>query len=154
MPNDACSDVFHHLDADFGSSYPKVQANKIVNIRSMMCWRIQSSGADPAMAHPHHDQGSFTEDFLDHLPEELIAQPNNSFNPLSSFVAATEASMRFSAVLPLGGSTIASSCQPIPSSNSNSNSSNITSITDTTSVENTGLVDESSIVEGVISLAG
>jgi len=45
------------------------------------------------MAQPHNDQRSFDEDFLDFVPEELMEQPNNSFNRLSSFVAATEASM-------------------------------------------------------------
>jgi len=73
----------------------------------------------------------------------------NSFNRLSSFVAATEASMRFSAVLP----AIASSSQPVPCSDSNSNS-NSNDITNMTSVENTGLVDGSTIVEGAMSLGG
>jgi hypothetical protein len=99
------------------------------------------------MAQPHNDQGSFDEDFLDYVPEELIEQPDNSFNRLSSFVAATEASMRFSAVLP----AIASSSQPVPCSDSNSNSNDITNMT---SVENTGLVDGSTIVEGAMSLGG
>jgi len=108
------------------------------------------------MAQPYNDQGSFDEDFLDYIPEELIEQPDNSFNRLSSFVAATEASMRFSAVLPMGGSAIASSSQPIPcsNSNSNSNSNDIISITNMTSIENTGLVDGSTIVEGAMSLGG
>jgi hypothetical protein len=101
------------------------------------------------MAQPHNDQGSFDEDFLDYVPEELIEQPDNSFNRLSSFVAATEASMRFSAVLP----AIASSSQPVPCSDSNSNS-NSNDITNMTSVENTGLVDGSTIVEGAMSLGG
>jgi len=52
------------------------------------------------MAQPHNNQSSFDEDFLHYLPEDLIEQPDNSFNCLSSFVAATEASMWFSAVLP------------------------------------------------------
>jgi len=47
----------------------------------------------PAMAEPHKDQGSIDEDFLDYVPEELIEQPNNSFNLLSGSVAATKASM-------------------------------------------------------------
>jgi len=55
--------------------------------------KIHSTGTDPAMAHPHNEQGSIDEDFLDHVPEELIEQPDNSSNRLSSFVAATEASM-------------------------------------------------------------
>jgi len=60
----------------------------------------------------------------------LLMQPDNSFNRLSSFVAATEASMRFSAVLP----AIACSSQPVPCSDSNSNSNDITNMT---SIENT-----------------
>jgi hypothetical protein len=147
--NNACTDVFRRLDADFRSSSPEVQAKKIDNIRSMIRRRIHSTGTDPAMAQPHNDQGSFDEDFLDYVPEELIEQPDNSFNRLSSFVAATEASMRFSAVLP----AIASSSQPVPCSNSNSNS-NSNDITNMTSVENTGLVDGSTIVEGAMSLGG
>ena len=145
--NNACTDVFRRLDADFRSSSPEVQAKKIDNIRSMIRRRIHSTGTDPAMAQPHNDQGSFDEDFLDYVPEELIEQPDNSFNRLSSFVAATEASMRFSAVLP----AIASSSQPVPCSDSNSNSNDITNMT---SVENTGLVDGSTIVEGAMSLGG
>jgi Domain of unknown function (DUF6532) len=145
--NNVCTDVFRRLDADFCSSSPEVQAKKIDNIRSMIRRRIHSTGTDPAMAQPHNDQGSFDEDFLDYVPEELIEQPDNSFNRLSSFVAATEASMRFSAVLP----AIASSSQPVPCSDSNSNSNDITNMT---SVENTGLVDGSTIVEGAMSLGG
>jgi len=145
--NHACTDVFRRLDADFRSSSPEVQAKKIDNIRSMIRWMIHSTGTDPAMAQPHNNQGGFDEDFLDYVPEELIEQPDNSFNRLSYFVAATEASMRFSAVLP----AIASSGQPIPCSDSNSNTNDITNIT---SVENTGLVDGSTIVEGAMSLGG
>jgi len=145
--NNACTDVFCRLDADFRSSSPEVQAKKIDNIRSMIRRRIHSTGTDPAMAQPHNDQGSFDEDFLDYVPEELIEQPDNSFDRLSSFVAATGASMRFSAVLP----AIASSSQPVPCSNSNSNSNDITNMT---SVENMGLVDGRTIVEGAMSLGG
>jgi len=142
-----CTDVFRRLDTDFRSSSPEVQAKNIDNIRSMIRWRIHSTGTDPAMAQPHHDQGSFDEDFLDYVPEELIEQPDHSFNRLSSFVAATEACMQFSAVLP----AIASSSQPVPCSDSNSNSNDITNMT---SVENTGLVDGSTIVEGAMSVGG
>jgi hypothetical protein len=99
------------------------------------------------MAQPHNDQGSFDEDFHDYIPEELIVQPYTSFNRLSSSVVATEASMRFSTVLP----AITSSSQPVPSSNSNSNSNDITNMT---SICNTGLVDGSTIVEGAMSLGG
>jgi len=145
--HDACTDVFCCLDADFLSSSPEVQPKKIDNIWSMIRRRIRSTGTDPAMAQPHNDQGSFDEDFLDYVTEELLEQPDNSFNRLSSFVAATEDSMRFSAVL----LAIASSSQPVPCSNSNSNSNHITNMT---SVENTGSVDGSTIVEGAISLGG
>ena len=126
--NNACTDVFRRLDADFRSSSPEVQAKKIDNIRSMIRRRIHSTGTDPAMAQPHNDQGSFDEDFLDYVPEELIQLPNNSFNYLISFVAATEDSMRFSAILPMGGSAIASSSQSVPCSNRNSNSNDITNM--------------------------
>ena len=101
------------------------------------------------MAQPYNDQGSFDEDFIEYIPEELMEQPNSSFNCLSSFVAATEACMHFSAVLPMGGSAIASSSQPVPCSDSNSNN-----ITNVTSFENTGLDDGSMIVEDAISLGG
>jgi len=95
--------------------------------------RIHSTGADPAMAQHHNNHGSFDEDFQDYVPEELIEQPDNSFTRLSSFVAATEASIWFSAVLP----AITSSSQPIPCSNSNSNS-NSNDITHMARVENMG----------------
>jgi len=101
------------------------------------------------MAQPHNNQGSFDEDFLDYFPEEVMEQPHNSFNCLSSFVAATEACMRVSAVQPMGRSAIVSSSQPVPCSDSNSN--NITNIS---SVEYTGLVNGSTILEGAISLGG
>jgi len=149
--NNACTDVSCHLYADFCSSTPNIQGKKIENIRSIIRRRIHSTGLDPVLAQPHNDQGSVDEDFLDYIREELIRQRDNSFNRLSSFDAATEASMRFSAVVPMGGSAIASSSQPIPCSDSNSNSNDITNMT---SVENTGLVDGSTIVEGAMSLGG
>jgi hypothetical protein len=145
--NNPCTDVFCHLDADFHSSSPQVQAKKTDNIRTMICPRIHSTGTDPPMAEPHNDQSSFDADFSDYVPEELIEQPDNFFNRLSSFVTATEASMRLSAVLPMGGSAIASSSQPVPCTDSNSNSN---AITNQTSVENTGLVGGSMIVEGAM----
>jgi hypothetical protein len=145
--NNVSTDVYLRLDTDFRSSSPEVQAKKIDNIRSMICQRIYSTGTYPAIAQPHNNQGSFAEDFLNYVPEELIEQPDNSFNGLSSFVAATEASIRFSAVLP----AIASRSQPIPCSNSNSNSNDITKMT---CIENTRLVDGSMIVEGAMSLGG
>jgi len=145
--NIACTDVFRRPDADFRSSSPEVQAKRIDNIHCMIRRRIHSTGTDPAIAQPHNEQGSFDEDFLDYILGELIEQPDNAFNHLSSFVAATEASMRFSAVLP----AIASSSQPVPCSNSNSNSNDITNMT---SIENMGSVDGSTIVEGAMSLGG
>jgi hypothetical protein len=54
----------------------------------------------------------------------------------------------------MGGSAITSNSQPIPSSNSNSNSNDITRITNLTSTENTVLVDESTMVAGVMSRQG
>jgi len=101
---------------------------------------------------PHYkDQGSFDENFLNYVTEELIEQPGDSFNRLSRFVAATEASTRFSAVLTMGGSAIASSSQPVPCSNSDCNSNDITNMT---RIGITGLADGSTIVEGVMSFGG
>jgi len=48
---------------------------------------------DPAMPQPHNDEGSLDKDFIDYVPKELIGQPDNSFNHLSSFVAVTDARM-------------------------------------------------------------
>jgi len=149
--NNACTVECCHLDPDFPSSSREDQAKQIDTIRSIIQRRIHSTGTDPAMAQPHNNQGSFDGDLLDYIPEELIEQPDNSFHPLSSFVAATEASMRFSAVLPMGGSAIASSSQPVPCSNSNSNSNDITNIT---SIDNMGLVNGSTIAEGVMVRGG
>jgi len=118
---------------------------KLDNIVSMIRRRFPSTGMDPAMAQPHNDQGSFDEDFLDYIPEELIKQPINSFNCLSSCVAAAEACMQFSAGLPIGGSAI-------PCSDCNSNCNDITNITNIFSIENTGIVDGSTIVVGAMSL--
>jgi len=79
---------------DFCSSSPDVQANIIDNIHSMIGRRIHSTCTEPAMAQHHNNQGSFDEVFLDYIPEELIEQPTNSSNHLSSVVAAaTEASL-------------------------------------------------------------
>jgi len=101
------------------------------------------------MAQPRKDQGSFDEEFLDYVPEELIEQPNNPFNCLSSLVAATEACMWFSTVLPMGRSAITHSRQPVPCSDSNRN--NITNIT---IIENMGLVDGSMIVQDAMLPGG
>jgi hypothetical protein len=73
------------------------------------------------MAQPHNDQASFDEDFLDYIPDELIEQPDDSFNRLSNFVAATEASLRSSTALPregltIGGSAVASSSRTVAGS--------------------------------------
>jgi len=136
---------------DFCSSWPEAHAKKIDYISSMISQRIQSTHRDPAKAKPHNDRGSFDEDFLDYVPEELEDQPDNLFNHLSPSHAATEPSMRFSAVLPMGGSTIASSSQPVPGSDSNRNGNDITNMT---SIDNTGLVDGCTIVEGAMSLGG
>jgi len=103
------------------------------------------------MAQPHNHQVSFDEDFLVDILEKLIEQPGNFFNGLSNFVAATRASMQVSAVLPMGGSAIASSSQPVPCRKSNSNSNDISN---KTSVDIMGLVDGSSIVESAMSLGG
>jgi len=51
----------------------------------------------------------------------------------------------------MSGSAITSSSHPVPCSDSNGNSNDITNIT---SVEITGLVDGRTIVEGAISLGG
>jgi len=154
--NDTCTNIFHCPDADFHSSSPEVWDKKIDNIRSMICRRIHSTVTERAMAQPHNDQGSFDEDFTDYVLEALIEKPDVRFNCLSSVVAATEASMRFAAALPVGGSSIANSSQPVPcsNSNSNSNSNDITSISNMITIENTGLIDGSTIVEGAMSLGG
>jgi hypothetical protein len=76
-----------------------------------------------------------------------VEQPDDSFNRLSSVVAATEARMPFPAYMP----AIASSRQPVPCSDSNRNSNDITNMT---SVENTVLVDGSMIEEREMSLGG
>jgi len=121
----------------------------IGNIYSMIRWCIHSTGTDPVLAQPHNNHGSFDEDFLDDVREELTQQPDNSSNRLRCFVTATEACMRFSAVLPIGRSAITSSSQPMPCSDSNSNSNDITNIT---SIENMESVNGSTIVESAMSL--
>jgi hypothetical protein len=45
------------------------------------------------MTQPHNNQGSFDETILAYVLEELIEQPDNSFNCLSMIVSATKASM-------------------------------------------------------------
>jgi len=75
---------------------------------------------------PHNTQCSIINDYLDYIPQKLIEQPENSLDQLNIFIAATEACTWFPADLPMGGSAIASSNQPIPCPNGNSN--NITYI--------------------------
>jgi hypothetical protein len=91
--NRACKDVFRPLEVDLQSSPPEVEGKMMDNICSMICRRIFSTGTDPAIAQRFKHPPSFDEDFLDYVLEELIQLPNNSFNYLISFVAATEDSM-------------------------------------------------------------
>jgi len=149
--NDPLTDAFCCLNADFLSSSPVVEAKMLNTGRSIIRQMIHSTGTDPVMAQPHNYQGSWDENFLDDALEELFEQPGTSFNGLNSFFAATAACMWFSAVLPIGGSAIASSSEPVPCSNSNCNSNNITSITNMTSLDNMGLVNGTMIVEGTMS---
>jgi len=149
--DNACTDIFGPLHADFHLSSLEVQVNKIDSICSMICGRSHSTLTDQAMAQPHNEQGSGDEDVFDYVLEELTEQPDNSFHCFSGLVAATEARMTFRAVLPMGGSAIACSHHPVPCSDSNSNCNNITNIT---SIENMALGDGSTIVEGAMSLGG
>jgi len=122
----------------------------------MISQRLHSTGTDPVMAQLHNSHGSLNANFLHYVPEEVIEQPDNFFYRLRSLVAATEARMPFSAILPMGGLPITSSTKSVhcSNSNSNSNSNNITSITNMTSVENIRLIDGSTIVKGAMSLGG
>lgn len=61
--DDRYTDVFRHLDADFDSSLPEVQAKMMDNIHSMIHGRFHSAGKDPAMAQPFNHLGSFDENF-------------------------------------------------------------------------------------------
>ena len=136
---------------DLRSSWPEVQAKQKGNIRSQIRGRIQSTGMDPAMAEPPDNWGSIDKHCLHYVPEELIGQHEKSFNHLSSFVAAAEPSIRFPAVLHMSGSAIASSSQPIPCCDSNSNSNDITNMT---SVKNMGSVNGSMIFDRAMSFGG
>ena len=149
--NNAGTDVFRSLNADFISSSPGVPSSLRDNICSIIRQRIHSTGMHPAMAQPPNYHASIDEDFLDCVPEELIEQPGNSFVRLSSFVAATDASMLFSAVLPMSGSAITRRSWPTTGSNNNNNSNMITNIT---SIENMGLVDGCMSVGSAMSLGG
>jgi hypothetical protein len=93
-----------------------------------------------------NNKGSFDVDFLDYILEELIEQPGKSCHRRSSIVATTEASILFSVVLPMGESAVASSSQPVPYCDSNSNCNDTTSITSMTSIANLELVHRSMIV--------
>jgi hypothetical protein len=109
---------------------------------------------DPATAQLDKDPSSFEEDILEYVMEKLMEQHNKPFNHRRTVVAATDTSIRFSGGLPMAGSAITSSSQPIPCSNSDYNSNDITSITNMTSLSNMGLVDANTVVEGVMSLGG
>lgn len=146
-----CTDVIDPLDMDFHSSSPKVQATKMDIIHRMFRRRIHSTGTDPGMSKPHNEQRSFDWYFLNYNPEVLIEQPANPFHPLCSFVAATAASMQFSAGLPKGESAIASSGKPVPCSDSNSNSNKITNITRIVKMR---FVDGRTMVEDEVLLRG
>jgi len=94
-------------------------------------------------------QCSIEEDLLEYILEELIGLTDNSFNPLSCSVAATEVWMGLSCVPLMGWSGIASSSQPVFCGDSNSN---IT--TNITSIENMGSVNDRIIVLDMLSLQG
>jgi len=79
--------------ADFGSSSTEVQAKRIDNIPIIIRRRMHSNGTDRVMAQPHNNRGNFDEYFHDYIPKELIDQPDISSQSLSSFVAATEATI-------------------------------------------------------------
>jgi hypothetical protein len=106
------------------------------------------------MPRPEIVHGNIHQAFFDYILEELIVQPVNSPNHVNIFVAAIEASIQFSAILPMTVSAITSSSQPVLCNNSHSNSNNITKITNITSLENTGLVDARLIVLIVMLLGG
>jgi len=154
--NNEYTNIFCHLDADFSSASPEVQAQQIDITHSMIYCGIHSTGTDFVMSTPHNVQSCIVEYFFDYIPEELKQQPNNSFYCLITFVAPTDASKQFTAVLPIGGSAIPSSSQSVSCSNtnSNSNSNNITNITNISSVVNPGLVNGSTIWQSAMSLGG
>jgi hypothetical protein len=139
--NTACTEQLHHLDRDFCFSSPDFHTMKIGNIHLVSHRTIHSTGTDPAISQPHKDPGSCDENFLDYTPAELIEQPDNSSHHISDFVAATDATMRFSAIPPIGGYAITSISQPVFRSDSNNNSNDITCITNMNIVESTRLED-------------
>jgi len=148
--NIACTDEIHPFNTDFPFSSHHVRVNKIYSICNMILWRIHPTCSDPLMVQPHNNQENLHEDFLDYVPERLIKQCNIAFYWHSIYVAAIGASRRFPANLPMSQSAIASSSsQHIPCSDINNND-----ITKITRVGNMGLVERSTIVEGVMSAGG
>jgi hypothetical protein len=150
--NNLCPVVFGHHNMHCLSLPPKVEVAEVNNIRSLIHLRIHSTGTDPAMVQPHENLGSIHENLFYFIPEKLIEQSNKTFKHHSSFVAAMEANMHFSAVLPLGWSAIASSSCPI--TNNDSISNNITHLTDITHMDNTRLFNGRKIIEAAILIGG
>jgi hypothetical protein len=145
--NDSSTDVFCHPDAHFCFSSADVQTTKIVKNGCNFGGRIHLTGMDSVTAPPQNDLGSYDENFLDYIPEDLIEEPDNSSNCVNSVVAAPVASMRFSAVLPIGMSAIPSSNQPIPYSNRNSSQHDNTNIPNFASFQTRGLVNGNTTVQ-------
>lgn len=81
-------------------------------------------------------------------------QADTDFDSVSSCVAVTEASLQLTVVLVMGGSDIASSIQPGPCSISNTNTTDLITITNMTSIDNGVLEDRSTIAEGAMSRGG
>jgi len=104
----------------------------IGNKNSIIHGTIASSYTDPEMVQPHNHQGSFDDDFLVHILEELIEQPDNSLQV--PVVMSRLVKLACNYQLPIGGSTIASSSQPVPCTDSR----DTTIITNNTSIENEG----------------
>jgi hypothetical protein len=81
---------------------------------------------DPVRPQSQHRLGSIDENFFDYVRKVVIEQPpDNSFDCLTCSVAATEACIQLTAILPEGRSAIASSSQPVLCSDRNSNSDDI-----------------------------
>jgi len=150
----ACKAQFGSHDSDLYASSPEEEPKQLDNISSFIHWRILSASINPVMAqHPNH-QGSFDEDFLEFIPESLIEHLDNSFNHVGSCFAATEASLRFSALLPIGGSALGSSSQSVLCSDSNNDTNDVTNIANVNSVENIWFVDGTKIVIVAMSVGG
>jgi len=71
MVSDVYADGFRSLHADFHFSSPEVEAEKVVNIHSMIHRMMHSTGTVTIMAQPHNHQGSCNEDFLHSVQVEL-----------------------------------------------------------------------------------